>query len=460
MMRLLLVEDDPSIREAVRRFFALHGFVVDAVEGCAHAIERAKRSTYATVVLDHHLVDGTSSDLLPELRRMLPQATFVVLTGHASIDLAVQSIKGGAAHFLQKPIELPRLLETVRSHMSTPAPARGWSSQRLRAVRPVGGLFAGQSRAIRELEALARRVAEADAPVLVNGETGSGKSAVARWIHEHSPRASATFVDLNCAGLARELVESELFGYERGAFTGAQAAKAGLLERADRGTLFLDEIGDLDLTVQPKLLKALEEQRFRRMGDLRDRSVDVRLIAATHKELAELVERRLFREDLYFRINIVRIVVPPLRDRREDILVIARSFLDIMREASQRDLVLTTEAEELLVGHDWPGNVRELRNVLERAAVLSGDAVLDRSHIRFDERPRAGSRALVEATPEITRAPASPARSTSPTLRELEREHVETILREEDGHVERAARRLGMGRSSLYKKLKRWGIAR
>jgi DNA-binding NtrC family response regulator len=295
---------------------------------------------------------------------------------------------------------------------------------------------------MRQLEAQARRVAAADRPVWIQGETGTGKGVLARWIHAHGPRAEETMVELNCASLPRELVESELFGHERGAFTGAVAPKPGLLELAHRGILFLDEIGDLDLALQPKLLTVLEDQRYRRVGDTRDRQVDIQLIAATHQDLARAVAAARFRSDLFYRISTIPLVVPPLRDRPEDIPGLARQLLDRLSGDLGRGRVeLEHDALRTLTAYPWPGNIRELRNVLERAVLLSDRDLLRRQDLAFDGA-----------------GPAPAADGEPVTLEELERHHIERTLRFAQGKVEDAARRLGIPRSTLYEKLKRYGI--
>ena len=286
------------------------------------------------------------------------------------------------------------------------------------------------------------RVASSDKPVLIQGETGTGKGVLAAWLHANGPRSEECFLDLNCAGLSCELLETELFGHEKGAFTGAVASKAGLLEVADRGTFFLDEIGDMDLAVQPKLLKVLEEKRFRRLGDVRDRQVDVWLIAATHQDLSALVEEKRFRSDLYFRISTLRLRLPPLRERVEDIPILAEEFLlHIASELPRSPLTLSTRALQRLERHSWPGNIRELRNVLERAALLSSGSVLDEDDLGFEIEREAAADALAGLT-----------------LREAERRLIERTLAEEHGNVEQAAARLGISRSSLYQRIQKFRI--
>jgi transcriptional regulator with GAF, ATPase, and Fis domain len=299
-----------------------------------------------------------------------------------------------------------------------------------------------------------------DRPIFIHGETGSGKGVVAHWIHDNGPRANEAFIDLNCAGLSRELLESELFGHERGAFTGASTAKPGLLEIANRGTLFLDEVGDMESSVQAKLLKVLEDKRYRRVGDVHDRHVDVRLVTATHHELEELVAAGKFREDLYYRIRTLPLVVPPLRERREDIVMLARSFVTGFAQELGRSVELSNEAPEILEEYRWPGNVRELRNVVERAVLLADKGSIGRDELRFLARSPRGpsSETMPVSTPSGSGSSGASSMRERRTLADVEREHILQTLEEEGGRVEQTARRLGIPRSSLYYKLKRYGV--
>jgi len=291
---------------------------------------------------------------------------------------------------------------------------------------------------------LAKRVLSSESPILLHGETGSGKGVLARWIHQNGPRSARPFLDLNCAGLSRELLESELFGHEKGAFTSAISAKQGLLEVANHGTVFLDEIGDIDLQVQPKLLKVLEERVFRRLGGIRDRAVDIRLISATHRELLELVQQRTFRSDLYFRVNIVYLQVPPLRERVQDIPILAQHLLSsVALGCGRRPMQIAPSAMAVLQRYSWPGNIRELRNVLERAALIAERDVLEPEHLHMQ----------ATTTPELLRVD----RLTG-TLKQMECAYISHVLQDERGSIERAARRLGIPRSSLYNKMRRFEI--
>jgi len=446
LAKILIVDDEPGIRFGVRDFLESEGLEVDEADSVASA-ERGVRDGHPdAVILDHMLPDGTALDLLPRLKELDPSLPVVVLTGHASIDLAVRAVKEGADQFLAKPVELPALLVLVRRLLETQRERRRQIAGRTRQAREAVDPFVGTSAAIRELADQVRRVATSSSTILIQGETGTGKGVLARWLHRNGPRADEPFVDMNCAGLSREFLETELFGHEKGAYTGAVSTKPGLLEVAHRGVVFLDEIGDLDPQVQPKVLKVLEEKRFRRLGEVRDRQVDVQLIAATHQDLSALTRDRTFRSDLYYRISTLPLRVPTLRERAEDIPVLARGLLDsFASDLGRRGIRLAPEAEAKLVRHSWPGNVRELRNVLERALLLSGRDVLEAGDLRL-EGPGADELERV--------APGAPM-----TLEELERRHISHVLEELGGRVAEASQRLGIPRSTLYQKIKKYGLA-
>jgi DNA-binding NtrC family response regulator len=441
---VLLVDDEPAVRFPICRFLKASGYDVDEADGVAAALEVFRRGPADAAVLDFSLKDGDGLDLLRELKAADPALPVILLTAHATIDLAVKAMKEGAEQFFTKPVELPALRIVLDRALENRRNRQASLAVKSRTTRQAADPFVGESPAIRHLASQAARVAAASVPVLVTGETGSGKGVLACWLHDHGPRADEPMVDLNCAGLSRELLESELFGYEKGAFTGAISAKPGLLELAHRGTFFLDEIGDVDLTVQAKLLKVIEELRFRRLGDVRDRRVDVRLVAATHRDLGRLVQEGKFREDLLYRINAVTLVVPPLRERGADVLLLARALLDrVGSELGRPDVRLSPAAESALAGHPWPGNVRQMRNSLERAVLLSGRSVLEAEDV----------------IPPSTGTAAAPPPDGSPlTLQEAERRHIEAVLRSSGGVVPRAAEVLGLSRSALYERIRKHGI--
>ena len=355
----------------------------------------------------------------------------------------MRAIKEGAEQFLTKPLELSTLLVILQRLLQKQRNHNKQLASKSRQVRHAIDPFIGTSAAIRALADQSRKILSTESPVLILGETGSGKGVLARWLHQNSPRAEEAFVDLNCAGLSRELLETELFGHEKGAFTSAIASKQGLFEVAHRGTIFLDEVGDVDLQIQPKLLKVLEEKRFRRVGDVRDRQVDVRLIAATHQDIGQLVRNKRFRDDLYFRISTIPLAFPALRERVEDIPPIAQYLLDkIAADLGRGQLELDEGSIQALKAYSWPGNVRELRNVIERAVLLSGQKTITLNDLQFDGHTQVGV----------------PFLDSRLTLVELEKQHIERVLHEERGRVEKAAKRLGIPRSSLYQKIKKHQI--
>jgi DNA-binding NtrC family response regulator len=441
--KVLIADDEVGVRFGIRDFLESKGYDVEEAESCQRTLEVFQNSRPDVAIVDYVLPDGNAIDLLPRLKEIDPTAPLIILTAYGSIDLAVQAVKEGAEHFLTKPVELQALLVILRRLLEDRRNRHRQLAGKSRQAREDIDPFLGISAAIRQLAEQARRVLATESPILIQGETGTGKGVLAKWLHDHGPRAEDALVDLNCAGLSQELLESELFGHAKGAFTGAVTSKTGLLEVAHRGTVFLDEIGDMDPQVQPKLLKVLEEKRFRRLGDVRDRHVDIRLIAATHQDLSRLVREKKFRSDLYFRISTIPLFVLPLRDRAEDIPLLVRHLLGrLAADLGRGDVRLAPDAEQALQAYPWPGNIRELRNVLERALLLSGRSVLGRQDLRFDA-PLAAELAADDA---------------HLTLAGLERRHIELVLRAEHGRVEQAARRLGIPRSSLYQKIKQYGI--
>jgi len=439
--RILVIDDQRAVRFGLRDFLESQGYEVHEADNCQSALEQFLAVRPDAAVLDYKLPDGDALSLLPRMREIDPHVPLIVLTGHGSIDLAVQAIKEGAEQFLTKPIELPALLVILQRLLAAGQAQRSQLAESARERRRPVDPFLGTSPAIRTLADQARRVLDTDRPILIQGETGTGKGLLAAWLHRHGPRAAEAFVDLNCAGLNAEFLESELFGHERGAFTGAVARKPGLFEIAHGGTLFLDEIGDVDPQVQPKLLKVIEERRFRRMGNVRAQFVDVRLVAASHADLGALVRAGRFRSDLYFRVSAIPLRVPPLRERGDDVALLARALLEHLAADLGRSVPsLTTDAERALGEYRWPGNVRELRNILERAVLLGDGGAITRGDLRFD-----GGAAFATDDPLCS-------------LRDLERRHIERMLEATQGKVEKAAQRLGISRSSLYEKLKAYGI--
>ena len=440
--RVLLVEDDRGIRFGIRNFLVGRDYDVEEAETIKQGEELFRQNRPDIAILDYSLPDGNALEVLPRLKAADPSIPVIILTGQGSIDLAVRAMKEGAEQFLTKPVQMPALLVIIERLLDNQRvrqrdQARSSTQTRTGPIDP----FIGVSDTIKALREQVERIVATDRPILILGETGTGKSVLAGWLHRNGPRSDEAFVDLNCAGLSRDFVETELFGHEKGAFTGAVTAKTGLLEVAHRGVLFLDEIGDVDLQVQPKLLKVLEEKKYRRLGEVRDRFSDVQLIAATHQDLHESIREKRFRSDLYFRISTIPLTIPPLRHRPADITLLANFFITRFgSEMSAPGIEITPPAMKMLQEYAWPGNVRELKNVIERAILLSDRRMLTPRDLRF----------------EAGEADQASSVSTTMTLEEMERWYVEQVLREEDGHVDSAARRLAIPRSSLYSKLKKW----
>jgi DNA-binding NtrC family response regulator len=447
--KVLVVDDEPSIRIGLRRALQSKGYEVGEAGSCAEAEAAFAASPPHVAIIDQQLPDGSGVDLLPRLRGVHPGVPVIMLTAHGSIELAVRAIKEGAEQFLTKPVDmqailvlLERLIEDRRNR------------QKQLAAQPREGQgpedpFLGQSDAIRQLREAAERVRDSDRAVLIHGETGSGKGVLARWLHDNGPRRQESFVDLNCASLSRELLDTELFGHEAGAFTSANKTKLGLLDVAHHGTLFLDEIGDMDVFVQPKLLKAIEEHRFRRLGDTRDRHVDTRLITATHQDLGLLIQAGRFREDLYFRISTLPLCVPPLRERPEDIPHIARRLLErFAGELGRGNVPISGPALAELEAYRWPGNIRELRNVLERGLLVGKTAEISTESLQFG----------ISAAPGTGRPKVVPEDALL-SLEDVERAHIARVFEAEGRRAERAAARLGISASSLYQRLKKYGIS-
>jgi len=441
--KVLLVEDEPHFRDVVRDFLESNGCEIVLADTCGKAEQCTRLAHPDVAILDYDLPDGNALELLPRLKGIDPGMPLILLTGHGSIDLAVEAIKLGAEQFLTKPAELPALLLMIKRTVENRRNQQKQLAEQKRFDRRDIDPFVGTSAAIRQLAETARKIVVSDTTVLIQAETGAGKGVLARWLHRNGSRAVEAFVDLNCAGLSRELLETELFGHQKGAFTGAVQNKPGLLEIAHRGTVFLDEIGDMDTLIQPKLLKVLEEKHFRRLGDVQDRGVNVRLIAATHRDLASMIRASAFREDLYFRISTIKLSIPPLRERVEDIPLLAADLLESLRvELGMSAIGLAPEATRKLQSYSWPGNIRELRNVLERAILLSGNRTLKDTDFVFD----------MQLTP--------PAQGGGvKSLEEMERDHIQSVLSMVGGRVDVAAEKLGIPRSSLYHKLKQYRVA-
>jgi len=445
---ILVVDDDRTIRETVAEHLAKRGYDTWQAEDGATALELARKHAYGLVLLDIRLPDIDGLEVLRQLRELDDSLLVVVMTAYPEVRTAVTALKAGAYDYLNKPFDLDDLRELVKRAFETQRLRTEVERLRARADRPgdLEGMI-GESPAFQSLVGITRRIAGAGrTPVLIRGESGVGKERVAQAIHNLSARAAGPWVTLNCSAISEGLLESEMFGHEKGAFTDAKQAKRGLLELADGGTLFLDEIGDLSPALQPKLLRALETQTFRRVGGQREMSVDVRFVAATNRDLPAMVKAGRFREDLYYRLNVAGIDVPGLRQRRPDILPLARHFLEqAARVLGVPRAALDPDADTLLEGYAWPGNIRELRNVMERALILAGSGRILPEHL-----PK-----------ELFEAPVAEAGEWPGglmTLDEVEKRHILHMLEACKGNKTKAAGRLGIARITLRGKLKQYGI--
>jgi DNA-binding NtrC family response regulator len=443
--RVLVVEDDELMLEFLAGGLGVEGFEIIKAMSLSEAFKEILDSPPNIVLADYELGDGTAFDLLAWLKQRDFGIPLIVLTAHASIDLAVDAVKHGAEHFVPKPVDLGFLTTVLRRTLERLRSLQKDLANNLERARYERDPFLGKSASILELRKAARRMSETKNTLLIQGETGTGKGVLARWLHKTGPRSSEAFVELNCAGLSSALLESELFGHQKGAFTGAVMNKIGFLEAANHGILFLDEIGDMDLQVQPKILKVVEDKRFYRLGDVHERMVDVQIIGATHRNLKKQVGENEFRSDLFFRISTLTLNIPPLRERLEDLPIITDKLLEQFSwEMKRGPLRISDNARLELRQYSWPGNIRELRNVLERAALLSDDRVIDKTGLEFEFSER--------------QALASDVGMKNLTLKEMEKRHIAQALELEGGRVTRTAKLLGMPRSSLYAKMREHGL--
>jgi two-component system, NtrC family, nitrogen regulation response regulator NtrX len=452
---VLLVDDDPGVRKALRSALADEGYRVDEIEDGVELLPRVDAAAPDLVLLDILMPGMDGITALKGLRDRYPDLPVVMMSGIASIERAVQATKLGAADFLEKPLSPERLLVTVERALAFRDLGRENAALQAQCGELAGEFqMVGDSQATAVVREAIRRVAPTHAKVLILGENGTGKELVARAIHAASPRARGPFIKVNCAAIPRDLVESELFGHERGAFTGATATRKGKFELADRGTLFLDEVGDMSLDAQAKLLRALETGEAERVGGGRPIRFDVRVIAATNKDLRAEIAAGRFREDLYYRLAVVPIEVPPLRERTEDIPLLAEHFLARACADNRRPrLRMQPAAASRLAAYDWPGNIRELRNLMERIAIMTDADELTESVLAsyLEEMPASG---------EASDGDGDGGSSLRARLAGSEREVLVEELKRSGWNVSAAAKSLGIDRASLHRKMKRHGIAR
>jgi DNA-binding NtrC family response regulator len=444
----LIVDDEEVMAESMAAWLREDGYVVETASSGREAVEKARREDFAIYFIDLKMPGGMDGiETLIEIRRLHPDASVIIITAYATVDTAITAMKEGAQEYIVKPCNPEEISLLVGRIIKVKNLQRENAILRKKLTKhyKFHDIISKNAR-MREMLDLAAEVASLRSTVLILGESGTGKELVARAIHYSGDRAGKPFVAVSCAALAETLLESELFGYEKGAFTGAGERKKGKFELADGGTIFLDEIGDISPKLQADLLRVLQERSFFRLGGAEEVKVDVRVIAATHKNLAEAVAEARFREDLYYRLNVIEIHVPPLRDRRDDIPLLAKHFLEkLSHELGKRVTDISDAALKLLMDHDWPGNVRELENAIERALVTCRGSELTEDDFAF---------LLRNGGPRTFSVPAGM------TLQDLEKAAIEAALRRSGGNVKEAAQSLGIDRSTIYEKLKRYEIAR
>ncbi|MGB8322732.1 MAG: sigma-54 dependent transcriptional regulator [Candidatus Acidiferrum sp.] len=458
MGRILIVDDEPHMRRILASALNLDGHVTAEARGVAEAKSRLSAEDFDAVFTDQKMGDGEGLQVLSAAQEADPDLSVVFLTAFATVELAVDSMRRGAFDFVTKPFQP----EDVRAAAARACERTALMRENNRLRETVGRLegspeIVGNSPGIEKVRDLIARVSRTNAPVLILGETGTGKELVARSVHRNSSRASKPFVALNCAALPPTLLESELFGHERGAFTGADRSRAGLFEAAHEGTLFLDEIGEMPSEAQAKLLRVLTDGQVVRIGTTRPRQVDVRVIAATHRDLQQRIKDGSFRDDLYYRLAVVPIEIPPLRDRPEDIALLCELFLQqASRELKVPKHELTPAAIESLTRYSYPGNIRELRNLLERACILSRSTQIGRDSFPFAELGDSKAKEMASPDHWIDSLPDSI--SLREFLADTEKALIERALKETQGAQAEAARRLGLSRSDLSYKLSKYGI--
>ncbi len=443
--RVLVVDDEKAIQETLSEILADEGYEVAAAASGEEGLRRLRDEAFDLVLLDVWLKDRDGLSVLEAAADRLREVPVVMISGHGNVETAVRAVRLGAYDFLEKPLSLERVILTAQKAIER----RDLLAEvvRFRGQSEAEAVLLGESLPMRRLRDEIARVAAVDARVLITGENGTGKELVARAIHRASTRADARLVEVNCAAIPEELIESELFGHVRGAFTGATDDRRGKFEEADGGTLFLDEVGDMSARTQAKVLRALQERTFTRVGGARPISSDARVLSATNKDLAEEIRRGNFREDLYFRLAVVPVAVPPLRDRGDDIALLASAFLrDGSARFGHRPKTLSPAAVEALAEYRWPGNVRELKNVIERVVILC-----PADEVRREDLP-AEIRDAELSAPLPANAPLRDARD------DFERRYILAAIRRHRGNVSRAAETLQVERSNLYRKLKGYGI--
>lgn len=444
MNKILIIDDEPTIRMLLSRILELEGYEVLKAKDRATALYTLKKQVVQVVLCDVFLPDGNGVDMVQELQQLAPDAKIILLTAHGNIPDGVQAIKNGAFDYIVKGDDNRKIIPIVSRAMDAVVTEQKQQGKK-KEVRANSFTFdniVGKSSALSDVVTQARKVAATDVSVLINGETGTGKEVFAQAIHSASGRRGEAFLALNCSAFSRELLESELFGYKAGAFTGAVKDKKGLLEEANHGTLFLDEIGEMALELQSKLLRVLETGEFVKVGDTKTTHVDVRILSATNRNLKEEIANGRFRKDLYFRLSVFRILLPPLRQRRDDILLLAQHFIGLYaRQIGRTAPSLSTEAKNIFLAYPWPGNVREMMNAIEHALIVC-EGEITRHDLPID----------------MLTGDTSTAADDSFDLKSVERNHIIKVLHHTHGNKTETARMLKIGLTTLYRKIEEYGI--
>jgi two-component system, NtrC family, nitrogen regulation response regulator NtrX len=452
---ILVIDDEEAIRKSVEGALSDEGYSVRTAENAEAGIASVRKNLPDLVLLDIWMPGTDGIACLEQIKQSFPELPVIIMSGHGTIETAVRATKSGAYDFIEKPVELDRMLLLIRNAISASRLRAENTALKRQTSNPRRTLI-GKSPGIVQVREMVARIAPTSGSVLITGENGTGKEVVAQMVHSLSPRFKEAFIEVNCAAIPEELIESELFGHERGAFTGAVSARRGRFDLADRGTIFLDEVADMSLKAQAKVLRILQEQRFERVGGSATQTVDVRIIAATNKDIRELIQKGLFREDLYYRLNVLRIQLPPLRERSTDIEELANTFLDEFCSIHKKPRrTISAEALKTLSRYPWPGNIRELRNVVERLVILQG-AAEDRLPISGNELYAHLENSL-DAPESVTTpgaSPSEPARDLKAAKAVFEKEFVTRALEENEWNISKTAEALGIERTYLHRKMK------
>ncbi len=438
MQRLLIVEDDQAVRTTMVTCLELEGYNVEAVSSTREALDRLEKQNYPIVISDIYLDERTGLDVMRTARRQNPDCAVILMTGRGSMETVMAATAGGVFEYLAKPFEMSQMVDTIRRAEKSLTEQDDDEAESIDDL-PVTEMIGSSPRMIEIYKTLSK-VAPTDATVLIEGETGTGKELIARMIHTHSNRAQQPFVPVDCGSIAPSLLESELFGTLKGAYTGADRDRMGVFEAANNGTVFLDEIGDIDVGFQLKLLRFLQEREIRPLGSARAKKVDVRVIAATNKDVQKMVEEGKFREDLWYRLNVVRLTVPPLCERASDIPLLVHYFLKRYNERYKLETKLTDSGLKAMAEYSWPGNIRQLQHMMERLTILAPGGRIDDAAVReaieqMDSREHA-----------------------SDSLADTEAEQIRRVMAAVNGNKSRAAKVLGIERKTLYRKLERMGL--